>query len=256
MGKGPSPSLIAFKALSLCDDLIATQRRVLAALIEHFNRKNGRCDPSIDRLVVLLGINRRTVFRALNSLVTKGYVVRFRHGGLNHRNRYVPNWPFYAAILKKWDEQFTAASSARRATEMSPSQGRRCHLADGPSVTQTSLNNHIEQTSERHRKCTSATPPISSARKGPANHQFAERAQQRILTPSSRDAARDAAERRWNLELQAFLKGDEPLTALVTDMMTSELMLAATEAELVARGAGLPVVVAELRRVQGRGGSQ
>jgi len=140
VGKGPSPSLIAFKALSLCDDLIATQRRVLAALIEHFNRKNGRCDPSIDRLVVLLGINRRTVFRALNSLVTKGYVVRFRHGGLNHRNRYVPNWPFYAAILKKWDEQFTAASSARRATEMSPSQGRRCHLADGPSVTQTSLN--------------------------------------------------------------------------------------------------------------------
>jgi hypothetical protein len=34
------------------------------------------------------------------------------------------------------------------------------------------------------------------------------------------------------------------------------LMLAATQAELLARGAGLPVIVAELRRVQGRGGTQ
>ena len=256
MEKGPSPSLIAFKALSLCDDLIATQRRVLAALIEHFNRKNGRCDPSIDRLVVLLGINRRTVFRALNVLVKKGYVVRLRHGGLNHRNQYVPNWPFYAAVLKKWDEQFRAARNARRAIEMSPSRGQRGHLADGPGVTQTSLNNHVEQTSESHRKYTTANPPISAARKGAANHHLAERAQYRVLTPSSRDAARDAAERRWNLQLQALLTGDEPLTALVTDMMTSELMLAATQAELLARGAGLPVIVAELRRVQGRGGTQ
>jgi DNA-binding transcriptional MocR family regulator len=229
---------------------------VLAALIEHFNRQDGRCDPSIDRLVVLLGINRRTVFRALNSLVTKGYVVRLRHGGLNHRNQYVPNWPFYVAIVKKWDEQFRAASSARRATEMSSSQGQSGHLADGPSVTQTYSNNHIEETLESTRKFDSENALVAKPRKGSAYERFATQAKRRVLTPSSRDASRDAAERRWNLELQQFLKGDERLTAVAVDMMTPELMRAATDAEFVARGAGLPVVLAELRRVQGEGGSQ
>lgn len=37
MPSGPSPKFIAFKALCLCEGLNATERRVLAALIEHFN---------------------------------------------------------------------------------------------------------------------------------------------------------------------------------------------------------------------------
>jgi predicted transcriptional regulator len=251
MDKGPSPSLIAFKALSLCDDLIATRRRVLAALIEHFNRRNGRCDPSIDRLAVLLGINRRTVFRALNSLVAKGYVIRLRHGGFHHRNQYVPNWLFYAAIVKKWDEQFREAGSARRATEMSSLRRQSGHLASGPSVTQTFSNNLTKPTLE------SAGPEnTSEARKRMAAEHFPIQARRRVLVPSSRDASRDAAERRWNLELQQFLKGDKHLTAVAVDMMTPELMKSVTDAELVSRGSGLPIVLAELRRAQGQGGQQ
>jgi hypothetical protein len=249
--KALSPSLIAFKALSLCDDLIATRRRVLAALIEHFNRQSGRCDPSVDRLAALLGINRRTVFRALKSLVIKGYIVRYRHGGLQHRNQYVPNWPFFVAIVKKWDEQFQAASRARLATDMSPLRRQSGHLASGPSVTQTFSDNHTKQTLESTRK-----ENASEGRNGTTGGHSAGQTTRRVLSPSSRDASRDAAERRWNLQLQQFLKGDERLTAVTVDMMTPELMRAATDAEFAARGAGLPVVLAELRRAKGEGGSQ
>ena len=251
MKKALSPSLIAFKALSLCDDLIATRRRVLAALIEHFNRQNGRCDPSVDRLAALLGINRRTVFRALKSLVVKGYIVRYRHGGLQHRNQYVPNWPFFIAIVEKWDEQFRAASRARLATDVSPSRRQSGHLAGGPSVTQTFSDNHAKQTLESIRK-----KNASEVRNGTTGGHSAGQPARRLLSPTSRDASQDAAERRWNRDLQLFLKGDERLTAVTVDMMTPELMRAATDAEFVARGAGLPVVLAALRRVQGEGGPQ
>jgi hypothetical protein len=40
----PLDTLLAVKALAVAPDLKATDRRVGAALIEHFNRKTGQCD--------------------------------------------------------------------------------------------------------------------------------------------------------------------------------------------------------------------
>jgi hypothetical protein len=170
---------------------------------------------------------------------------------LQHRNQYVPNWPFFVAIVKKWDEQFRAASRARLATDMSSSRGQSGHLAGGSSVTQTFSNNHTKQTLESTRK-----KNTSEIRNGTTNGHSAAHPKRRVLAPSSRDASRDAAERRWNLELQQFLKGDERLTAFTVDMMTPDLVREATDAELLTRGAGLPVVLSELRRAQGEGSSQ
>jgi hypothetical protein len=56
MTKGPLDTLIAFKIICLSEDLSPTGRRVAAALIEHFNRRTGRCDPSHARIAALLGV--------------------------------------------------------------------------------------------------------------------------------------------------------------------------------------------------------
>jgi predicted transcriptional regulator len=257
MGKGPSPSLIAFKALSLCDDLSATERRLLAALIEHFNRKTSRCDPSIDRLVVLLGINRRTIFRALKSLAAKGYVLRIRHGGPSHRNRYVPNWAFYATIVQRWKEQFEAASRSRCAPQMSPSPGPSSHLADGERVTQTCSHKLSDQTLSGTRRPAAPPRPVTRDAENPARNLYSTNGTTpRVLAPSSYDVARDCAERRWSLELQNLVAVDESLNAIVADKMTTELRLEATEAEFRHRGAGVALVLSRLnlhRSVSGSG---
>ena len=63
--------LIALKVINLHPDLSNSARRVAGALIDHFNRKTGQCDPSISRLAKLLGINRATVIRATNDLASE-----------------------------------------------------------------------------------------------------------------------------------------------------------------------------------------
>jgi DNA modification methylase len=54
-------TLLAIKSISLVPDLNTNDRRVGAALIDHYNRHTGQCDPGIHRLTMLLNISRRTV---------------------------------------------------------------------------------------------------------------------------------------------------------------------------------------------------
>ena len=50
MGMGPSDSLLAHKAINLSDDLSGSEKRVAAAIIDHYNRKTGQCDPGLGLL--------------------------------------------------------------------------------------------------------------------------------------------------------------------------------------------------------------
>jgi hypothetical protein len=61
-------TLLALKVLTLVPDLNASDRRVAGALLEHYNRKTGRCDPGIQRIADLLGLCTRTVIRANDRL--------------------------------------------------------------------------------------------------------------------------------------------------------------------------------------------
>ncbi len=54
--------LCAYKALNIAPGLSDTARRVAGAIIDHFNRRTGQCDPNIDRLVRMLEVNRATSF--------------------------------------------------------------------------------------------------------------------------------------------------------------------------------------------------
>src|SRR5690242_4740758 len=81
-------TLIAFKVLALADDMSAVERQVGATLIDSFNRKTGQCDPSLDRVAILLGVHRRSVIRATSKLEARGLIRKIRHGGNSNRNKY------------------------------------------------------------------------------------------------------------------------------------------------------------------------
>jgi hypothetical protein len=57
----PLKTLLACKAIGLEPGLSSSARRVGCAIIDHFNRQNGRCDPSVPRLARLLKLHVRTV---------------------------------------------------------------------------------------------------------------------------------------------------------------------------------------------------
>ncbi|WP_420413080.1 helix-turn-helix domain-containing protein [Roseibium sp.] len=95
--------LFAHKALGLMPDLSAATRRVAAAIIDHFNKRTGQCDPSIGRLMKLLKISRAAVIRATNELDGLGLIEKKSHGGKSHRTAYLPNWPLFRAFVGDWD---------------------------------------------------------------------------------------------------------------------------------------------------------
>jgi DNA-binding MarR family transcriptional regulator len=99
---------LALKAIALSDLLTKTEKRVGAAVLDHFNRSTSRCDPSQEMIAALLGINRRTVNRAIKKLVKIGYFKSFRHRGTRHCNSYLPSWPRFRAEEDCWKAQAQA----------------------------------------------------------------------------------------------------------------------------------------------------
>src|SRR5262249_14660204 len=116
----PSDTFIAHKAINLSDDLSGTEKRVGAAIIDHFNRKTGQCDPSLDSIAKLLGVSRRPVIRAVGALVQKGYFAKTRHGGHFHRNSYMPLWSRFLAREAKWNERRKSASRKFASADVAP----------------------------------------------------------------------------------------------------------------------------------------
>ncbi|MHB8271186.1 helix-turn-helix domain-containing protein [Bradyrhizobium sp.] len=139
-------TLIAHKMISLSDTLLGNDKRVAAALIDHFNRKTGQCDPSLNTIAELLGVHPRTVIRSIRRLVRTGFFRKVKHGGKFHRNSYEPMWLVYRQLDDVWKDR----RKARRATFASPNvslcHGQPRHPADDRDVTQTCLKNHFEET--------------------------------------------------------------------------------------------------------------
>lgn len=68
MRLAPNDILFAHIALHVVPDLSPSARRVGAAIIEHFNKRTGQCDPSIERLGRLLGLSPTSVKAATAEL--------------------------------------------------------------------------------------------------------------------------------------------------------------------------------------------
>lgn len=97
--------LFAHIALHIVPGLSASARRVGAAIIEHFNKRTGQCDPSIERLARLLGISATSVKDATAELCRgeDALFERVVHGGRSHRTAYLPRWDRFNDLIDDWD---------------------------------------------------------------------------------------------------------------------------------------------------------
>jgi hypothetical protein len=233
MAISPLETLLALKAINLLPGLNSNDRRIGVALIEHFNRKTGRCDPGLGRIAALLGISKRTVIRSIHRLESVGLFKKTRHGGHFNRNSYEPIWPRFRAILALWDVRLRGTPSAKLTT-MSPAARQDCHLGDDDPVTQTCTINLPKETyrgpprkkGERAVLSTSAQPAVHGKR--------------------SRDAAESAAERRWTSRLHEQFVSKPVTYGEIIELITPELQSAATKAEMRRAGTGLEYVLKQL----------
>lgn len=107
---GRNDVLFAFKALTLVEGLSDSARRVGGAIIDAYNRDTGQCDPSVERLVDYLGINKATVLRAIDRLHELDLIQRVSHGSRTHRNAYLPNWAKFNHLVAEWDAKKRAGN--------------------------------------------------------------------------------------------------------------------------------------------------
>ena len=252
----PLQTLLGFKAISLASGLRESDRRVACALLDHFNRKTGQCDPSLPTLAGLLGLSDRTVIRATIRLEAAGLFRKIRHGGNFHRNLYVPLWLKFGQIGADWDERRRAHSARTFANESSPLQCQSSQPEGDKGVTQTCTTN-LSNVTSRGRSSNGNIP-------APSKRNFSKRladGSKRVggqLTPfvprqaSSRDVARQAAQRRWDNDLLNQFVSQQGVYASILEQVEESMIAAATDAELVERGGGLRYLIKTLKLGSGR----
>ena len=139
--------MFAHMALHLAAGLSPSARRVGAAIIEHYNKKTGQCDPSIERLARMLGIDRATVMRATGELceAADGLFERVTHGGRSHRTAYLPRWDRLNAIVDDWDLRMKDGSPPRKVAELRRSRSQDCDVEGRKNATQTDRRNRQKE---------------------------------------------------------------------------------------------------------------
>lgn len=220
----PLDTLLAAKVINVMPGLAPSDRKVALALIEHFNRRTGRCDPGIKRIAFLLDCCTRTVIRATNRLEKLGLFEKDRHGGYSNRNRYRPNWKRLAEHEAAWTNKLRGS---RRAKE-SPKTRQSGHLGGDSAVTQTCSNILPNQTYSRGRPRRERAPLDRSA-------------------TSSADVATNEAERRWSTDLLDLYAGKPVTYAEILEAFDEKLSAAATEAERACPGAGIRLIQRRLK---------
>jgi Helix-turn-helix domain len=241
--------LLAFKVIGLSDKLNSTEKQVAAALIDSYNRRTGRCDPSLETLAVWLGKSRRTVIRAVDRVVKLRFFRKIRHGGNNHCNSYVPQWDFYRSVERSYKQRRQEYANRFARQEMSPSTGQPCHSSGDNVGTQTCPNNNIQLTYER---CPSKRQHHHLNGEGLGNGSAVSSSARALNSvfldpPTSKEAACLSAERRWNKELLDRFR-HMSLYATILEALDHDLQVAATQAEVKRVGTGLKYILQELIR--------
>ena len=244
---------LALKAINLSSTLSGTDKRVACAVLDHFNRKTGQCDPSLETIAVLLNINRRTVIRAVNRFVKLGLFRRLRHGGHFHRNSYEPNWLNFREMEAQWVALRRAHRLRFSRPKMSPIPCQSSHDGGDKAVSQTCISNQSQLTSEDGSSVRAKSSAVQVAHdpKGLPRDEnetaFKETAHaSHVKQTRSRDAARDAAQRRWDTDLLKRYVSEVQVYARIVDAIDLALSGAATEAELAKRGEGTTYIIQEL----------
>jgi DNA-binding transcriptional ArsR family regulator len=247
-------TLIAHKVINLTPELSATEKRVAGAILEHFNRNTRRCDPSINRIARLLGVSRRTVLRAIHRLEKLGLFRKRRHGGHFHCNSYEPVWTRFYELDAEWKIRFRADSVRSKTTEVSPSLCQTFPLRGDGTGTQTLRTNPSKETCSTEAAPIGFAPPNKpegcKGHSGQVIGQTLQHIDSSVPGETSRrqnEAARAAAERRWNAALLDRYAATPTLHSEIIDAINPAMQAGATTAELGEPGAGLAYILAQLQ---------
>ena len=246
----------ARKAIGLYPGLSAAEIRAANALIDHFNKRTGQCDPSVKRLATLLAIDRATVMRATSKLDELGLIYRISHGGKSGRTQYYPAWDRLDAFVMDWERRMVDGSAPNNVAIPRPDRSQGCDKAGRKIATQTHTENPYKIT---HRR---ADPSKSKQTMVPAATTHGSGRRDTEVSPSKTplrqrkpypgqprsQVAKQAAYRRWYKDLRKSCPDWQQFSAL-DQAITPEVEEAATEAEMRKRGTGINVVLKALEHL-------
>jgi len=160
----PLDIVFAQKTLLLSPGMSSAARTIGGAILDHFNKRTGQCDPGIDRLAKLTGLSRRAVTRAIDELgsETVGLFHKVRHGGKSHRNAYTPNFDVFRSFVAAWDERMKTGECS----EITAKAARKSKSKKSKNTDEQCQKRHLEQCQKEH---------VGSVRNGTQTLLIAER---------------------------------------------------------------------------------
>ena len=258
----PNDVLFAHKALNIVPGLSANAQRVAGAIIDHFNKVTGQCNPSIERLAALLEIDRATVLRATAELCCDHFALfdKVSHGGKSHCASYSPRWERFQEIVADWDARMKSGAAPSNVANLRPSQSQNCDVKRRKTATQTLLKNQSNEPVESRAEEISERKPqaigVEERKKGAGKKGSEPQRQRHFMLPisggrkpfqpgtvSHSQAAKAAADKRLFADMGRL--GNAALADLVD--LPAEIHEAAALAEMNRRGAGLGYVVEALQ---------
>jgi predicted transcriptional regulator len=238
--------LLAFKAISLSNLLTGSEKRILATILDHFNQKSGQCDPSLGGIAELLSVDRRTVMRAIKRAEQLGLFKKVRHGGNYHRNHYAPAWLQFRRFEESWRQKKRDHRLRHKRKSLSLLQGQKSHFAGGEVAPQTCPIKNSHETCHSGSANKDHYQPYSWTSMTRQSLQRLNRTVH-VKHASSQDAARDAAQRRWDNAILKRFAG-HPVYAQIVKAIDPALSDAATKTEMEKPGSGLWYVLEQLAR--------
>ena len=249
---------MAFHALA---DLTGNERRVAFAILQHYNKRDGRCDPSGERLAALLDMDRTSVVKATARLCKVfGLFEKVSHGGHNHCASYRPQWQRYREIMGEWNAKARPRERAPNVVKTPQSTWRNDHTERGENTTQTEPINQIDRYGDSGEGVPGSAPTARCPEDNPRRLTRSETVQglltgsmQRPIagqSPSHAVAARQRAEGRIEADLRSL---GLHAHAEAIERMDEAMHADAAEAEMRRRGAGLALIRERLHLPGGRG---
>lgn len=242
--------LAAHIAINLAPGLSGNARRVGGAILGHWNRRTGQCDPSIERLAGMLGIDRATVLRATAELCTGDAALfdKKSHGGKANRAAYAPNWDALRAIVVDWNARMLTGAPAEKVAKVRRTRSQDCDVERRKTATQTYRSNLSKEPDavSLQPAATLPKPQKKAGRQVPG--------QGWLLLPlpgtSRKQAAETGAERRVMTAIHD--KGSD-VYRLVCETATPDMLAEAVDAETRQSGSGAQALLLSVQAARRAG---
>jgi hypothetical protein len=226
--------------------------RVAGALLDHFNRKTGQCDPSVETLARLLNIDAKTVKTATAQLCAAGLFKKSSHGGYGHRASYTPQWHEFDRLKRDWaakrkgkDSQSNGAETPpseddANGAETPPSTGRKHPFKGGENAPQTNISNQSNKPIRPSQASYTAADNVVAMRPEQPSHGLWRGSKRQ--SPSHSQVAREQAAKRWEIEIRTRCGSTEAYGRFLA-WVDSEMSELATAAEMLRRGGGAQCLI-------------